>query len=630
MWDVDECRNGLQADAAHGETEALFSLSLEMLCIAGTDGYFRRVNPALENTLGYSNEELLARPFVDFVHPDDRLKTLQETMRLAEGHVTVRFENRYIARDGSVRWFSWMAVPHPDGRVFASARDITEQKLAQQQLVASEVRYRRLLEAVTTYTYTVEFVGGLPKGTCHSEGCVAATGYQPADFQKDPYLWILMVLPEDRPLVLNAVSKIHQGQDVPPLEHRIVHRDGTVRWIRTTIVLHRDADGNLSHYDGVVEDITERRWAEDRFRRLLESAPDAMVIVDREGVIALINAQAERLLGYPRAELVGQSVETLVPVDVRASHRELREQYAQSPGSCAMGSRPALAARRKDGTVFPAEISLGPIETREGLMISCAIRDLTERNRIEKILREQHAQLLAAEQIQQHLLPRSAPDLPGYDVAGSMHPADFAAGDAFDYLRMPDGSLGIVVADVAGHGFSSALLMASTHAYLRSLAATILDPGELLTRINGLLVNEIESGRFVTMFLGRLVPASRSLTYVNAGHPAGFVLDSSGAVRATLSSTSMPLGIKADAVYRTGSSVLLERGDLLFLITDGMSEAQSASGEPLGIETIVNVVREHRHASAREILQAQYEAVEAHCRPLKHLDDVTSVVIKIL
>ncbi len=118
-----ECANGPAGDLQLGR---LFDLSVQMLCVAGIDGYFKRVNPAFQTTLGYSPGELLSRPFIDFVHPDDRAATLQEVRKLSSGRPTIRFENRYRCRDGSYRWLAWTSAPAQDGVLYATALDITE------------------------------------------------------------------------------------------------------------------------------------------------------------------------------------------------------------------------------------------------------------------------------------------------------------------------------------------------------------------------------------------------------------------------------------------------------------------------------------------------------------------------
>jgi PAS domain S-box-containing protein len=116
------------------ELDRLFDLSLDLFCVVGIDGYFKRLNAAFESVLGYSREELLSRPFFDFVHVADREATRDELTRLENGGIAIRFQNRYICKDGSVRWLSWSAsAATQDGFIYAIARDMTEAKNAREE-----------------------------------------------------------------------------------------------------------------------------------------------------------------------------------------------------------------------------------------------------------------------------------------------------------------------------------------------------------------------------------------------------------------------------------------------------------------------------------------------------------------
>jgi PAS domain S-box-containing protein len=145
-----------------------------------------------------------------------------------------------------------------------------------------------------------------------------------------------------------------------------------------------------------IRDITVRRRAEQKFRGLLEAAPDAIVIVDLEGRIVLVNAQTERLFGYPRAQLLGERVEMLVPKRLRAQHQVHRTSYSKTPKARGMGADFELFGVRKDGSEFPVEISLSPLETDEGALISSAIRDITQRKEVESAARLASDRLLSA------------------------------------------------------------------------------------------------------------------------------------------------------------------------------------------------------------------------------------------
>ena len=132
-----------------------------------------------------------------------------------------------------------------------------------------------------------------------------------------------------------------------------------------------------------IRDVTQQRQADARFRGLLEAAPDATLCVDSGGRIVLVNAQAERLFGYPREELAGQPVEILVPDAIKAGHPGLRAGYAADPKPRQMGAGLDLSGRRRDGTTFPAEISLSAIDTDQGLLVSAAIRDVTQQRQAD-------------------------------------------------------------------------------------------------------------------------------------------------------------------------------------------------------------------------------------------------------
>lgn len=141
--------------------------------------------------------------------------------------------------------------------------DITPRKKAELSLQESESRYRKLVESVTDYIYSVKVEDGHPVATIHGPNCTAVTGYAAEEYEANPYLWHQMVHDEDRDAVIEQAAKVISREDVPPLEHRIYHKDGYIRWVKNAVVPRYNEEGHLVGYDGLVSDITERKEAQE-------------------------------------------------------------------------------------------------------------------------------------------------------------------------------------------------------------------------------------------------------------------------------------------------------------------------------------------------------------------------------
>jgi PAS domain S-box-containing protein len=183
-------------------------------------------------------------------------------------------------------------------------------------------------------------------------------------------------------------------------EDQFPRADGTVDWVHWEIRPWRDTQGEIGGLLLFSEVITERRQADERFRLVVESAPNAMVMVNQEGKIVLINSETEKLFGYSRNELIGQSVETLVPEPFRHSHPEFRKGFYAEPRARPMGAGRDLFGLRKDGSQFPVEIGLNPIQTEDGVWVLSAIVDITARKRAEEQRRRLETQIEQAQKLE--------------------------------------------------------------------------------------------------------------------------------------------------------------------------------------------------------------------------------------
>lgn len=211
--------------------------------------------------------------------------------------------------------------------------------------------------------------------------------------------------------------------------------------------------------------------------------------------------------------------------------------------------------------------------------VNNARRFQSERAAHESMSREaQEARLM-----QQALLPKSSPFIPGFVISGLSIPARAVGGDWYDFIPFPDGRWGLVLADVSGKGTAAALLMSATRGMLRSLAEACCTPGEVLTKLNGLLVDDFPTGKFVTLVYGVLDPANRTLTFANAGHLHPLVSDEKGA-RFVDTERGLPLGLSCGDYSET--TVTLSPGSRLVFYSDGITEAANETDEEYGLDRL--------------------------------------------
>lgn len=378
----------LQAsEATLRESEARFRTVADsapvLIWMSGMDKlctFFNR--PWLEFT-GRTIEQEMGNGWAEGMHPDDLQRSLQTYTAAFDAREPFVMQYRLRRHDGEYRWVSDNGVPRYDAKenftgYIGSCVDITESISNQQALSESEERMRMALDAAHVRLWDWNYAKDELWGTKTSRAQLGLP--LSGKIKVEDTLSRVHVADRDR-VRKTLKDAARTGKDFH-IEYRIALADGGEHWteLRGRHVKATDGEAVLR---GVAIDVTERKRAEEEFRLAVDASPSGILLVNQTGQIVLVNSQIEKLFGYARDELIGHPVEILVPERFARHHPEHRVKFFAAPTARAMGAGRELFGRRKDGSEFPVEIGLNPIEASEGVLVLAAVVDISARKESE-------------------------------------------------------------------------------------------------------------------------------------------------------------------------------------------------------------------------------------------------------
>lgn len=438
------------------------------------------------------------------------------------------------------------------------------------------------------------------------------------------------VFPEDMDRKYADMERRRRGIS-EHVENRYRKKDGSELWARVSTAPIFSADGK---FEGAVKwfiDASDETRSQTDSRsaieiimlllRAVQQTTDSIMITDNNGIIEYVNPAFEAVTGFTQQEALGKT-----PRIVK-SGRQGTEFYKELWNCISEGKpfRGTLINRKKSGELYWGEQTITPIIDDRGSITHfvSVVRDVTDSRKRQ----EQELQLRVAREVQQRFYAPTVA-LAGLDIAAAAYPADETGGDYFDVIAMPDKAVYVGIGDISGHGLGSALVMALMRAYVRSFAELQLGVGEILTRLNRVLMADLESGQFATLLLVRVSPTREAATYASAGHVPGFLLDRNGDVHRVLNSTGLPLGLFDDSEFPE-VELPLQPKQMMVLVTDGISECAGADDRDFGEDGITHYMQAHHHESVKEIAHGLFRAARAFAGSEAQRDDLTSVILKV-
>lgn len=421
-------------------------------------------------------------------------------------------------------------------------------------------------------------------------------------------------------------------------------KNGDFYWALETVSAMKNARQKITHYLSIQEDITLRKRiekaladSEQRKRLIVDSALDAIIMIDDAGIIIDWNPQAESLLGRTRKEAIGLPLdETIIPKRYREAHKNGLQHLKNTGNGPALNKLMEISALHRDGTEFPIELFITPLWVGDSHVCCGFIRDIRDRKRAEEKIRNVQIKLAISEhemriarQIQESLFPASSLVFPDISVHGYCLPTTHVGGDYFDYFCPDSNLIDIVIADVSGHSVGPALFMVEARSTFRAGARHSRAPSDTLSLMNEMLFDDLNrADHFISMFFMQYDRSSSRLRYANAGHQPPLLFRRRQRVCELLDTDGMVLGVQTDIEFRQ-KQLSLEPGDVILLYTDGVIEAENTKGDFFGRERLCDCLGKLHELSPAEIIQSIVEQLKGFCKPASFRDDLTLLVLQL-
>lgn len=381
----------------------------------------------------------------------------------------------------------------------------------------------------------------------------------------------------------------------------------------------------------VQERTQELRDSEMRYRTLFESADDAIIVLS-DSVIESCNRKTGELLGVRPDEAVGRTLCSFSPFEQECGSPSATVfQAYEHQVMTGVPQSFEWRIRRPDMGEFDVEISLNRLELHGVPHMQAIMRDITERKKAATAMLENsyiRHEMEIARDIQRSLLPAAPPQVRGFRVAYRCTPAASVGGDYFDFFLTTPHSFDVVIADVAGHSFGSALLMVEARTVLHARTGAGSSPAQLLASANELLYDDLNRAELqISVFSARLDSKAGTVTYANAGHVRPFLYRAGSADMEELDAEGLLLGIFREVAFEERECPL-RPGDLLLFYTDGACDVENGSGEFFGPDRLRRVIIDMKDHDAEEILDAIFRNLARFSGGKPLSDDISLVVVK--